>query len=253
MGLPPIEDKFPCPHCGKPIRLSEAAAKADTLRIEELMTAFGRDRAVAESYLACFATASGRAVEPKRLRPVLEELVEIWRSRSFTFRRKNYSVPESLLRSMLYEVGQRVEKLRGFKNHNYLKIAVLNQLPKYEAEAERKHYENHRTGTSRREEPAAPVIRDMVEGIAGDTRRLPSSRPDRGEVVAVSPPESIAASLYQRLTPEQQHAADRISGQRQRKSVERPADYEASRQRLIEDLRRGGKSEAEINRLLPQA
>ncbi len=243
MGLPPIEDRFPCPHCGKPIRLSEAAAKADTLRIEDLMAAFGRDRAVAESYLACFATATGRAVEPKRLRPVLEELVEIWRSKAFTFRRKVYTVPEGLLRSMLYEIGQRVEKLRGFKNHNYLKIAILNQLPKYEAEAEHRHYENHRTGASRKEEAPAPAVRKLVEDVAG------SRKPE----TAVSPPRSIAASLYQRLTPEQQREADRISGQRQRKPVERPADYEASRQRLIEDLRRDGKSEAEINRLLPQA
>lgn len=220
-----LETTIVCPACTAKFKLSEGTRNTDVLEIARLAAVFGPDWSAVESYLCCFRTDQGRGIRPEKLRLLLEELADIWRRKAFDFDRNHYNVDSAVLRSTIREIGQRSDRLMKFKNHNYLKAALVAESQKAgraASAAERREIERDKSGASRREEYAAEAPQETRE---------------------------LIGNLTQRLTPEERAAAEKK--RRQLPPAGLPEDYAEKRAAMINELRAAGKTEDEIARLLP--
>lgn len=162
-----------CPACSAKFKLAEATRNIEVLELARLAAKFGPDWSIVESYLACFRTDTGRGIRPERLRVLLEELVDIWQKRSFTYQRKVYQVHADVLRSSVRAVGQMCDTKTGFRNHNYLLKVMIEQQKQFrraQARAEGIEFSRDRSGASREEDDCVPppdCIKETVARLGG--------------------------------------------------------------------------------------
>jgi hypothetical protein len=160
-----------CPACSAKFSLEQATRNAVILEVARLAAGFGPDWPQIEAYLACFRTDQGRGIRPERLKLILEELSEIWRTQSYHFNGELRPIRYEVLRAAIFEVGKLCDEKIGFKNHNYLKKVIYsktNEFNRHQAAAERKTFESDRSGVSRRRDdtegaPPPPGITEFVE------------------------------------------------------------------------------------------
>jgi len=147
-----LDLKIICPACSAEFKLADGTRENDLLEIARLVTMFGQDWPLIESYLNCFRTRKGLGIKLEKLRVVLEELAFIWQNKTFSLAGKSYPVSALALRKALQTMSARSDEFVGFANHNYLKKVCVNLMRLHQAE--QRNLENAQYARDRQRSPA---------------------------------------------------------------------------------------------------
>ena len=165
---------FKCPYCRNDLNLWELTQEDDWRAVIEMMPAFGQNGRLVWAYAEQFGITPLKR-HTKKLRLILTEMAQLFRTGTFKFQKKAYRISTGGIAEALGTVAHKTFET-SLENHNYLKKIMIDIALREEREAGKRSEEDLRTkeetARTRREhltdgeiEANRRKLRDLTQGI----------------------------------------------------------------------------------------